>query len=267
MIGDAPRLKRVLNNLIGNALKFTEKGSVTVSVEDLAPEPGVDERPGFKFAVQDTGIGLSPEQGAKVFEAFAQADGSSTRKYGGAGLGLAVSRKLVGKFGGKIWCESTPGQGAAFYFTARFDREPGETRAPGRPVPASDKMDMKGRILLVEDNAVNQLVARKIMEKAGLSVKEADNGRIALEMIEAEPFDLVLMDIQMPEMDGLTAARLIRANPEFEKLPIVAMTAHALDGDKELSLAAGMNDHITKPINLKELFEVLTRWLPPVQGG
>ncbi|UQZ90192.1 hypothetical protein C4J81_13670 [Deltaproteobacteria bacterium Smac51] len=266
--GDPVRLKQILNNLIGNALKFTERGAVMVSVEPLEAASGKG-RPGFRFAVRDTGIGITPEQKDRLFVAFSQADTSTTRKYGGTGLGLAISKQLVEMFGGKIWCESTPQMGSTFFFTARFDQPAKEDEKPAgektaaSSTPADIVSEIKGaKILLAEDNAVNQLVATKIMEKAGLVVKVADNGQIALDMIEAEPFDLVLMDIQMPEMDGLEATRHIRANHKFDKLPVVAMTAHAMSGDKELSLNAGMNGHITKPINLKELFSVLAQWIP-----
>ena len=294
--GDPVRLKQVLNNLVSNAVKFTDQGSVTISVEP-PDQPGGG---GFhlKFAVRDTGIGLSRAQADKLFSAFTQADASTTRKYGGTGLGLAISKRLVEMMDGRIWCESRLGEGSTFYFTAAFeapartgpgaaDGGPREIRAEAAGLAAGFR---GARILLAEDNEVNQLVARKILEKAGLTVKIANNGREALAMIEAEAgldgdgvpfpderprpdhssaapgpgrgFDLVLMDIQMPEMDGLEAARHLRADPRYQDLPIVAMTAHAMSGDRELSLEAGMNDHITKPINLSELFSTLARWLP-----
>ena len=307
LMGDAMRLQQVLNNLIGNALKFTAEGRVAVSVRLLGPNgakhrrkplgPGFiareqvsaaahpdksgakrgDDRVGLEFEIRDTGIGFSPEQAEKLFVAFTQADTSTTRQYGGTGLGLAISKKLVELMGGEIWAEGRSGQGAAFYFTAFFGQaagvsKPADSRAHSAVEAQAAAARIKGaRILLVEDNEVNQLVARRIMEKAGLMVTIADNGRKALERLTETggepPFDLVLMDIQMPEMDGLTATRHIRANPDWADLPVVAMTAHALSGDRELSLQAGMNDHITKPINLTELFVTLARWIRPDGRG
>ena len=407
LTGDPVRLKQVLNNLISNAIKFTEKGFIAVSVSGCAPS---ESSAGagqicLKFEVKDSGIGLTQDQIDKLFSAFSQADTSTTRKYGGTGLGLAISKRLVEMMDGRIWCESRPGEGATFHFTAHFGlasssestgvpragfanhlaivvgsnelslnnagehlrhmafevkdflspdqalafikeqpglaslllvdwaldnttagefikivREmapkeslPAVLMAPGfvksqeadkagdfnqvlikpitpsgffnavmtafgqeaaKPVSGAAKADaselasgIKGaKILLAEDNEVNQLVAKKIMEKAGLVVKIANNGLEALSMIESEAFDLVLMDIQMPEMDGLEAAKKLRANPKFANLPVVAMTAHAMSGDRELSLAAGMNGHITKPINLAELFGTLAQWIPDRRG-
>ncbi len=292
LTGDPVRLGQVLTNLISNAVKFTAQGSITVSVAEAAPP--AEGRTRLRFAVRDTGIGLGPEQVERLFSPFTQADSSTTRKYGGTGLGLAISKKLVEMMGGEIWCESRLGEGSTFVFTAAFRpadpaagfdahgarREPGATSNTGRaaeaarpaPAPAAGEAadlvaGLKGaRILLAEDNEVNQLVARKIMEKAGLVVEVANNGREALEKLETASYDLVLMDIQMPEMDGLEAARRIRANPRFDRLPVVAMTAHAMSGDRELSLQAGMNGHITKPINLPELFGALAQWIPPAGG-
>ena len=407
--GDPVRLKQILNNLVSNAIKFTEEGYVSVSVSECAPfKPSTGSAHiCLEFAVKDTGIGLSREQISKLFSAFSQADTSTTRKYGGTGLGLAISKRLVEMMSGRIWCESSPGEGSTFHFTAAFElaaglaaglaadkipdfadytavavganeislsnmedhlrsmsfkvrgfisaekaltylkhpenpagllvvdwslddisgteflkavrQLPSKERLPAivvssastrsqaaaqaghfvvlnKPVSPSDLLDsimlafgreairrgepaiksdvtdlaagIKGaRILLTEDNEVNQLVARKILEKAGLKVKIANNGQEALDMIEVEPFDLVLMDIQMPVMDGLEAARRLRANPKYRDLPVVAMTAHAMSGDRELSLEAGMNDHITKPINLPELFSTLVRWIPGFRHG
>lgn len=267
--GDPVRLKQVLNNLVSNAVKFTDRGRITISVAERPPA-GAEGGVRLEFAVRDTGIGLTQAQVDKLFSAFTQADASTTRKYGGTGLGLAISKRLVEMMGGEIWCESRPGEGSTFYFTAilgaSIQTGPEGTRG-GRPPGRAEAMDMAtgirgARILLAEDNEVNQLVARKILEKAGLMVRIANNGREALEMIAAETFDLVLMDIQMPEMDGLEAARQLRADPRYNDLPIVAMTAHAMSGDRELSLEAGMNDHITKPIDLLELFGALVRWIP-----
>ena len=268
LVGDPVRLRQVLNNLIDNAIKFTENGAVIVSGGPAADQPGSGGGMLYEFSVADSGIGLDCADMEKLFTAFSQADNSNTRKYGGTGLGLAISQKIVELMGGRIWCESQPGEGSVFRFTVRFE-SPAETAAKaGKKESARNKaVELAaglegGRILLVEDNEVNQLVARKIMEKAGLKVSIAENGLRALNMLENESFDLVLMDIQMPEMDGLEATRQIRAQAKFAELPILAMTAHALRGDKELSLEAGMNGHITKPINLPELFGALSTWIP-----
>jgi PAS domain S-box-containing protein len=399
-LGDQVRLGQILNNLLSNAIKFTHEGSVSFGVR-------VAERAGDKalleFRVEDTGIGLSPEQVGGLFSAFSQADASITRKYGGTGLGLTISKRLAEMMGGGVWVESVLGEGSRFFFTARLtvvakkDEEPRsdvsfkgltalvvdddsisleivsevlarescevfafqggqeareyvdnnqwrpdllliDWRMPGmsgleaikrlkekwgdrhwvpvvmvtaynrdevlpearnlgvrkvldKPVSASrlhnvllelfghqraiDQREERelvrntikdvvgSRILLVEDNEINQLVAGRILGNAGFEVKIADNGVAAVDMVrDGEPFDLVLMDIQMPVMDGITATRKIREMGQTS-LPIVAMTAHAMSSDRELSLKAGMNDHINKPINVRELFETLAKWIQP----
>ncbi|MDR2422795.1 MAG: PAS domain-containing protein [Deltaproteobacteria bacterium] len=264
-LGDPVRLGQVLNNLVSNAIKFTSKGAITVNVS-------LEERGEFDavllFSVADSGIGLTPEQIKGLFTPFTQADTSTTRKYGGTGLGLTISKRLVEMMDGRIWCQSQAGQGSVFNFTARLkiNREAvKESNDPPRGVSKiseSLKAIHGAKILLTEDNEVNQLVASRILSKAGFEVKIANNGAEAVSMVQAEPFDLILMDIQMPEMDGLTATQAIRAMDGFDSIPIVAMTAHAMSGDRELSLAAGMNDHISKPINLTELYLTLLKWVP-----
>ncbi|MDR1546142.1 MAG: response regulator [Deltaproteobacteria bacterium] len=402
-IGDQVRLGQILNNLLSNAIKFTEKGSVAVTVAMEAQGP-VEAR--LRFSVSDTGIGLSPEQLKLLFSAFTQADASITRRYGGTGLGLTISKRLSEMMGGRIWCESELGRGSVFCFTARLKlgdspaedvdrsemsfegfsalvvdddataleiisaalrheamdvvavsaglealewlkiaakppelimmdwkmpdldglavielfkqegvlkessvvimvtaydrdevlsraRELGVRKVLTKPISESflhetlvelfsqpkaaakapkrkrlveaDREMVKSiqgaKILLVEDNEINQLVAGRIMTNAGLSVDVAPDGSRAVEMVQAGDYDLVLMDIQMPVMDGLTAARTIRGLG-YGSLPIVAMTAHAMSSDRQLSIEAGMNDHVTKPINVAELFQSLVRWIP-----
>jgi PAS domain S-box-containing protein len=266
LLGDPVRLGQVLNNLVSNAIKVTSQGSVTI---DVAVEDKTEDYADLIFKVTDTGIGLSPEQIKGLFTPFTQADTSTTRKYGGTGLGLTISKRLVQMMYGQIWCASDPGQGSTFGFTARLKlskQVPAsqETKniSRGKPITESLKTIRGARILLTEDNEVNQLVASRILMKAGFEVQIANNGCEAVDMVQTESFDLVLMDIQMPEMDGLTAARAIRALPGFDKIPIVAMTAHAMSGDRELSIAAGMNDHISKPINISELYQALLKWVP-----
>ncbi|MDR1607896.1 MAG: PAS domain-containing protein [Deltaproteobacteria bacterium] len=261
-LGDPVRLSQILNNLVSNAIKFTSEGSITVNV---ALKSLTEEEAFLLFKVIDTGIGLSEEQLKTLFTAFTQADTSITRRYGGTGLGLTISKRLVEMMGGQIWCESILGVGSQFSFTTRLKLfkgiEPQEEKVKTLGLVSEGLESVKGaKILLTEDNEVNQLVASRILAKAGFEVKIANNGLEAVSMVRAEPFDLVLMDIQMPEMDGLTATKTIRAIPGFERIPIVAMTAHAMSGDRELSLAAGMNDHISKPINIQELYQALIKW-------
>ncbi len=407
LVGDPLRLGQVLINLCNNAVKFTEKGEIVVSAELITlGETNVE----IRFAVRDTGIGLSEEQTSRLFKSFSQADTSTTRKYGGTGLGLSISKRLVEMMGGKIWLESVLGEGSTFFFTAIFGISDGEklhpkvippdltniralivddnptsrqifqemlesfsfsvtlassgeeglaeidrttgsnqydlvimdwkmpgidgieasrriientslSRTPAiimvtaygreelmflaesagldaflmKPVSPSMMFDtimevlsekshpelktesgkkivsktpdyIKGaNILVVEDNEINQQVAREILEAAGANVAVASNGQESIDMVNAKPFEIVLMDIQMPVMDGISATRLIRQDARFKDLPIIAMTAHAMAGDREKSLEAGMNDHVTKPVNPQELYETLSKWIktPP----
>ncbi|MDR1079819.1 MAG: PAS domain-containing protein [Deltaproteobacteria bacterium] len=268
LLGDPVRLGQILNNLASNAVKFTASGGVSMAVS-VRQKDG--ETALLCFEVKDTGIGLSSEQIRLLFTPFTQADSSTTRKYGGTGLGLTISKRLVEMMGGEIWCESVQGEGSVFGFTARF-RMTSPSASEARPAGARRTREEErgmlqalsgARILLAEDNEVNQLVASRILAKAGFEVKIAGNGLEAVRMVKEQPFDLVLMDIQMPEMDGLTAARTIREDPAYVDLPIVAMTAHAMSGDREMSLSAGMNDHVNKPINLQELYQALLKWVKP----
>jgi PAS domain S-box-containing protein len=267
LLGDPIRLGQILNNLASNAIKFTAEGSIGVKVS-LKEYKGDSVK--LVFAVTDTGIGLTREQQNSLFTAFTQADTSTTRKYGGTGLGLTISKRLAEMMGGEIWCESKYGHGSTFSFTTWFKLNIAQKDEPcpaiGK-VKAVTKDDLKpiqgALILLAEDNEVNQLVASRILNNAGFQVNIAKNGLEAVEMVQLHSYDLVLMDIQMPEMDGLTATRTIRTIPGLEKLPIIAMTAHAMNDDRILSLAAGMNDHVNKPINIPELFAALLKWVHP----
>ena len=256
-LGDAVRLRQVLVNLAGNAVKFTERGRVRVEVEAAgAGESGVE----LRFAVEDTGIGIPREKHEQIFEAFVQVDGSMTRRYGGTGLGLAISSRLVALMGGCLWVESEPGRGSIFRFTVKLGLAvPPPAQAPARK-PAAAATERRLRVLLVEDNAVNQRLARLLLEKQGHTVTVAGDGREALRALESEPFDLVLMDVQMPHMDGLEATRAIREREKEtgRRVPVVAMTAHALKGDRERCLEAGMDGYISKPIRADELLEAVT---------
>ena len=265
--GDPLRLNQVLTNLITNAVKFTDEGSITVTSKLMAKtETGVT----VLFSVKDTGIGISPDQQKKLFSAFSQADSSITRRYGGTGLGLTLCKKLTKLMGGDIWCESEIGKGSTFSFTVvlgavDIDLNLENKQDNQRSLQQKENDIMKSykecHILLVEDNLINQTVAKKILEEAGLYVDITENGIEALEALKQKKYDLVLMDIQMPEMDGLTATKLIREQSEYDRMPIVALSAHAMNEDRKKSLDAGMNAHMTKPIDSIELFNCLAHWL------
>jgi signal transduction histidine kinase/ActR/RegA family two-component response regulator len=265
LVADWPRLRQVLTNLVGNAIKFTDRGRVAVRVEWLDQ---TEQRIVLHFEVADTGIGIPADRQHAVFEAFTQADGSTTRRFGGTGLGLTISRTLVEMMGGRIWLESDPGLGARFHFTAvvaladpeaAFERDlPVGAAVPNRPL----------RILLTEDNVVNQRLAARLLEKQGHTVQVASNGQEALDMLERERFDIALLDVQMPELDGFEATAQIRAREQAGggHLPIVAMTAHAMNGDRERCLAAGMDGYLPKPIDPVRLAHEIRRVTstPPV---
>ena len=269
LIGDPLRLSQILLNLVSNAIKFTAHGEIAVTVEKLEESP---EAVLLRFAVRDTGIGLDPEQQAHLFNPFTQADSSTTRRYGGTGLGLAISRRLTELMGGRIGVESRHGEGSTFWFTARLSRQtlavqsrwvlldaPAPLVAPPAAVAA-----LRGAcLLLVEDNEINQELAIDVLQGAGIVAQTAGNGAEALATLETGTFDGVLMDCHMPVMDGYEATRRIRADDRFAHLPIIAMTASVMSGDREQCLAAGMNDHVSKPIDVQELFAALARWIKP----
>ncbi|MBF0460544.1 MAG: response regulator [Magnetococcales bacterium] len=267
LVGDPLRLGQVLINLANNAIKFTEQGEVVVATEVLHQDAA---RVCLQFTVRDTGLGMTPEQQAGLFQAFTQADSSITRRFGGTGLGLAISERLVAMMGGTIRVESAPGQGSRFVFAitlgvADQTRSSQETSRP-QEIPHSALQTYMAalagtRILLVEDNEINQQVARELLEQANVTVLLAENGREALDLVAREPLDGILMDMHMPVMDGLTATREIRRDPRFAQLPILAMTANAMSGDREQCLAAGMQDHIAKPVNPVAMYATLAQWI------
>ncbi len=262
LIGDPLRLKQVLLNLIGNAIKFTENGRVTVSIDNMTYESPT--KVCYYFSVEDSGIGLSEEQCGRLFEAFTQADTSTTRKYGGTGLGLVISKRIVEMMQGTIWVESTVGKGSRFHFSAVFDIDLSSVSSQSKEKDeklAPVKFTKTGNILLVEDNEINQLIAVELIRSQGHTVDVAHNGKEAVDMVNTGDYDIVFMDIQMPIMDGLTATRKIRENERFARLPIIAMSAHAMTGDKEISLSHGMNDHLSKPINPELLYQTIDTWL------
>jgi signal transduction histidine kinase/ligand-binding sensor domain-containing protein/CheY-like chemotaxis protein len=246
-VGDARLLRRVIVNVVGNAVKFTQAGSVALDV-DLATVPSAGAEQLLRFRVRDTGIGIPPDRLAAVFEMFTQADGSTTRRYGGSGLGLTISRQFVELMGGHIGVESTVGEGTTFTFTVAL--EPGEAAAP-TPSRVPTKVapsPLPLRVLVAEDNSTNQLVVRRMLEQLGHSVRLVDDGLQAVDAVVREDFDVVLMDLQMPGMDGLEATRRIRALPLARRVPIVALTAHGMATDREQTVAAGMDGYLTKPV-------------------
>ena len=264
--GDRMRLEQILLNFANNAVKFTERGSVSLRAQGLSPADAGAGGVRIRFEVSDTGIGMTAEQCARLFKPFEQADVSTTRHYGGTGLGLAISRQLAELMGGRVGVESVPGQGSTFWLDATF--APVARKAASLPAAREisstlDLTPLKGRrILLAEDNPINQEVALYLLGDAGLEVDLAQDGLEAVELARRNEYDLVLMDMQMPRVDGLAAATQILNLPGRENLRILAMTANAFDGDRRACLAAGMVDHVAKPVNPCDLYAALLRWLP-----
>jgi PAS domain S-box-containing protein len=273
LIGDPLRLRQVLINLVSNAIKFTDYGEVQIHVGVTS---WTDDEVSLLVSVVDTGIGISDADQRRIFAPFTQADSSTTRVYGGTGLGLAIASTLVGMMGGKIWLESTLGSGSTFYFTARFALQPGTSAEPAAHVSlAAESSEATNRpsdhrlhVLLAEDTRANQKLIVSLLGKRGHAVKVVGNGREAADEMVRENFDLVLMDVQMPVMDGFQATAAIRslADPEKASVPIVAMTAHAMRGDRERCLAAGMDAYIAKPIETRKLVQLVETMARPRRG-
>ena len=265
--GDATRLSQALLNYVTNAIKFTQRGTVTmraIAVEQRDTEQLV------RFEVEDTGVGIDAEQLSKLFNAFEQADSSLTRKHGGTGLGLAITRGLAQLMGGAAGAHSTPGAGSTFWFTAVLARASiasfpadmnGRDGSSAEAPEAARDQTIEGRVLLAEDNPTNQFVMMKLLRDMGLQVDLAENGLEVVERLRLQAYDLILMDVQMPKMDGLAATRIVRALPQRSDTPIVALTANAFVDDRDRCLEAGMNGFLSKPVEARLLRETLEQWL------
>lgn len=266
--GDHGRLRQVLVNLLSNAIKFTPKGRVSLRCTADYKNIGGHERPFLSFRVKDTGVGISKDRQDQIFDPFIQADSSTTRQFGGTGLGLSISKRLVRLMDGEIGVESSDGHGSVFWFNVMLEppktrkKDPDSTQSLSAMASAEDGLGSQ-YILLAEDSPVNQMVAKGILEKMGHKVDVVDNGLKAINALKASDYDFVLMDCQMPEMDGYRATELLRdpttgvINPG---VPIIAMTAHAMAGDRDKCLEAGMNDYIAKPFKLNQLKSAIKRW-------
>ena len=261
LLGDSTRLRQILMNLVGNAIKFTEHGEVFVTVDrEETKSSGV---PGnslcLHFVVTDTGIGIPENKQKIIFESFVQADGSMTKRYGGTGLGLSICSQLVALMGGRIWVDSSVGRGSSFHFTANFEVEQ-DTAAEEKPVEMRmKKAERPLRVLIAEDNEINQQVALEFLEMRGHQVRITSNGLEAVAAFSADRFDVILMDVQMPQMDGFQATAAIREKEKTTgaRTPIIAMTGYAMKGDRQRCLDAGMDAYICKPIRSEELYEII----------
>jgi signal transduction histidine kinase/DNA-binding NarL/FixJ family response regulator len=265
ILGDAMRLGQVLGNLLSNAIKFTGKGSINLKIQVINQS---EKQVALSFDIEDTGIGMTPEQIQQLFQGFTQSDSSTTREYGGTGLGLFISRKLIHLMGGEIFVESIPNKGSKFTFYMNFELPTEVMISQIRSNSSLQTQQLPSyqgeSILLVEDNITNQIVVQKLLKGTGLNIYIANNGQEAVLMSVARQYDLILMDIQMPIMDGYEATEIILQNKSYENIPIIAMTAHALKGDRKKSLTAGMSAHISKPVDPELFYQTLMQWLPAI---
>jgi signal transduction histidine kinase/CheY-like chemotaxis protein len=261
--GDAARLRQILLNLLINALKFTPQGGVTLRAAMLQKR---SEKLWLRLEVSDSGIGIAPAVQERLFQPFTQADASTTRQFGGTGLGLAICKSLTERMGGRIGVESCEGAGSTFWVELPFERTaPAPTGLPAAAAGSDALPALSARVLVVEDNPVNQITTVEMLKRLGSSATVVANGAEAVAALKREAFDIVLMDCSMPVMDGFAASAAIRALPVPPRrhVPIIAMTANAMQGDRERCLAAGMDDYLAKPVRLEELRRMLARWLPP----
>ena len=265
VIGDPESTRQVLTNLVSNAIKFTSEGGVTLTLKNADSEKSNT----LIYTVQDTGCGIPETALETIFNPFVQADNSATREFGGTGLGLAISSKLVQRMGGKLQATSKVGQGSLFWFDTISEpasSSPPSVRAP-RPTPASASSSFSGHVLVVEDNSMNQLIAKRMLTRLGCTVEIAVDGHFGIEAARNGGFDLILMDCQMPNVDGLEATRTIREDPEICQVPIIALTANATATDRESCAKAGMDDFIAKPATLDNIRRILSHWLHAAQAS
>jgi len=261
-VGDPVRLRQILLNLTANALKFTDRGSVTIEVRALDSHEAEASEVELHFAVRDTGVGISPEHQGRIFDAFVQVAGVPNGDRGGTGLGLAIAARLVGLMGGELRVTSTPGTGSTFFFVVKFPRARHEEATQEDDGGGREILRRRLRILVADDNAINRMVTERMLQRSGHTVALAENGLQAMEMALAGRFDLVLMDVQMPEMDGLAATVAIRrAEHNGRRTPVVGLTAHAFRGDRDRCLDAGMDDYVAKPVRREELEAAMARAL------
>jgi signal transduction histidine kinase/AmiR/NasT family two-component response regulator len=269
MFTDESRLQQILKNLLSNAFKFTEKGRVTLTVGQAVRETGAGGKNSIVFAVTDTGIGIPSDKQKLIFEAFQQADGTTSRKYGGTGLGLTISREIARLLGGMIEVESEPGKGSRFtlFLPQKYTGPESAIEGGAEPLSEVDPLptdaNFTGRkVLIVDDDVRNVFALSSVLKMKGMSVVFAENGKQGIQCLQDNPdTDLVLMDTMMPEMDGLEATRAIRGIPEFANIPIISLTAKAMKGDREKCLEAGASDYVTKPVDENHLLAVIYSWL------